>query len=211
MTTVNEYLVVFDLDGTLLREYTVCELLAEGLGRLDRMSKLEQATSLAQVRAARYEMLEWYRDVPTEFLVGLLANAKFAPGTEEALARLHGRGVLVAIASLTWKFAVEWLAKQLNIVHCLGTELSSTGDISHVWPRDKATWARRLAEQYQIPIERTAAVGDSLWDVEMLSAVGHAVFVGAEIPSKLESTLHIPNANLQEVVSWILDAFGFSV
>lgn len=34
-------LAVFDLDGTLLRGPTVCEVLARTLGRLDRMRQLE--------------------------------------------------------------------------------------------------------------------------------------------------------------------------
>ena len=34
-------LAVFDLDGTLLRGPTVCEVLAQTLGRLDQMRQLE--------------------------------------------------------------------------------------------------------------------------------------------------------------------------
>jgi len=46
-------LAVFDLDGTLLRGRTVCELLAEPLGRLDRMQQLERFSTEADLAAAR--------------------------------------------------------------------------------------------------------------------------------------------------------------
>jgi hypothetical protein len=36
-------LAVFDLDGTLLRGPTVCEVLARALGRLDRLWQLERS------------------------------------------------------------------------------------------------------------------------------------------------------------------------
>jgi len=49
-------LVVFDLDGTLLRGPTVCEVLAESLGRLERMRQLERFAGDQELRAAREEM-----------------------------------------------------------------------------------------------------------------------------------------------------------
>jgi hypothetical protein len=50
-----EALVVFDLDGTLLRGRTVCEVLAEPLGRLERMRDTEMTAraDIASVRAYR--------------------------------------------------------------------------------------------------------------------------------------------------------------
>ncbi len=51
-------LVAFDLDGTLLRGDTVCEVLARRLGRLDRMRELEAtATDLEAQLLARAEMV----------------------------------------------------------------------------------------------------------------------------------------------------------
>jgi hypothetical protein len=40
---------------------TVCEILAEPLGRLGRMRELERFSSDADLRAAREEMATWYR------------------------------------------------------------------------------------------------------------------------------------------------------
>ena len=54
--------MAFDLDGTLIRGLSLCELLAEPLGRLERMQVLEEALRGDEqaVRAAGAEMLGWY-------------------------------------------------------------------------------------------------------------------------------------------------------
>lgn len=46
-------LAVFDLDGTLLRGPTVCEILAEALGRPERMREREKVASESALKAAR--------------------------------------------------------------------------------------------------------------------------------------------------------------
>jgi phosphoserine phosphatase len=133
-------LVVFDLDGTLLRGLTVCEILAAPLGRLHATQSFEVLTSEAEIAKARIEMARWYAGVPRARLLEPLGAAAWAPGTCEGVARLLVEGVEVAIASITWQFAVEWFARQLGVSRFLGTGLSPSGAVHHVWPRDKAVW-----------------------------------------------------------------------
>ena len=52
-------IVAFDLDGTLLRGPTVCEVLAESLGRLQEMRRFESFTQESDIVAARQEMARW--------------------------------------------------------------------------------------------------------------------------------------------------------
>jgi phosphoserine phosphatase len=63
---------------------------------------------------------------------------------------------------------VSWFAKQLNVEHCLGTDISLNGEIVHVWGRAKADWLKELADVYGVPKTRTAAIGDSRGDAAML-------------------------------------------
>ena len=49
MTQVLRGIVVFDLDGTLLRGETVCEMLARPLGRIDQMQEFEQLKCEAEI------------------------------------------------------------------------------------------------------------------------------------------------------------------
>lgn len=204
-------LVVFDLDGTLLREQTVCELLAASLGHNQEMQQFEQLSLESDIIDARATMASWYVNSSQAELYSYLERATLAPNALAAIQRLQAHNIEVAIASITWKFAVAWFATRLNIHHHLATELLPSGEILHVWGRDKATWMQQLAMQYNIPSMRIAAIGDSSGDYDMLSAAHLGFFVGKDAPSNAKSVIHLPNADIQTIVDHILTAWQLSV
>ena len=106
-------LAAFDLDGTLIRGPTICERLAEHLGKLPRMQEMERLRDVAEIRAARQEMLTWYGEFP-ETLCAELPNASVAPGAAEAFQSLAQQGIHTAIVSITWTFAVAWFARRFG-------------------------------------------------------------------------------------------------
>jgi HAD superfamily phosphoserine phosphatase-like hydrolase len=200
-------LAVFDLDGTLLRGPTVCEVLAQSLGRLDHMRQLEtliSGLSDVDIAAAREEMVRWYREVSLVDLVSRLGSVTLAPRAAEGISLLRRHGVAVAMASMTWEFAVAWFARQLHVDYYVGTRLEPDGTILHFWPRDKVTWLQGLRDTLRIPASRVAAIGDSGGDVEMLRAVRHPVFVGATLPGGLPEVTHLPRADIVTVAQWII-------
>lgn len=205
-----EALVVFDLDGTLLRGPTVCEVLAQSLGRLERMRELEGCADNQELRAAREEMAGWYLSVGLATLPDSLKGARLAPGTEKGLALLRSHGVAVAIASITWGFAVASIGRRLGVEHWLGTELTASGAIHHIWPEDKGRWVRGLAGRLRVPLARTAAVGDSAGDLQMLRAVAVPVFVGRELPSAQQGWLHFPEADIEAVARHLVGIWKLS-
>jgi HAD superfamily phosphoserine phosphatase-like hydrolase len=196
-------LVVFDLDGTLLRGPTVCELLAAPLGHLAEMRSFEARSTEPEIAQARIEMAWWYLSVSRERLLGFMESAQWAPGAVAGIARLQQAGMEVAIASVTWDFAVNWVARRLNVSHTLGTRIAEDGTIEHTWPRDKADWLRGLTSQIGIQSERTAAVGDSSGDLAMLQAAGLRFFVGLRRPADL-TCIHLPAADIESVAENIL-------
>jgi len=201
-------LAVFDLDGTLLRGPTVCEVLAQALGRLDHMKQLEALIAgLADIdiAAAREEMVRWYREISVAELTSRLRSVKMAPRALEGITFLRRHGVAVAIASITWEFAVVWFARQLRVDYFVGTRLDPDGTILHFWPRDKVTWIQGLRDTLRIPESRVAAIGDSGGDIEMLQAVRHPVFVGATLPSGLPGVTHLPGADIATIAHWIIE------
>jgi HAD superfamily phosphoserine phosphatase-like hydrolase len=194
-------LVAFDLDGTLVRGPTICESLAEPLGKLSRMREFEQLRDLTQIRAARQEMLGWYGDAPQALYDKL--SLELAPGAAEAFDMLAQRGVQTAIVSITWGFAVERLACRLGADAWVGTGAHS-GEIQHFWPDDKPLWLARHADALGITMSQVAAIGDSYGDVPMLAAVGHPFFVGAALPRELAHAVHAPSADMREIAQLIL-------
>ena len=199
-------LVAFDLDGTLLRGATVCEVLAERFGKLDRMRAIEQLRDIADISAARQEMLNWYGDVPAEELCGDLQRMEIAPGAAEAFELLTSCGVPTVIISVTWSFAVEWFARRLGAEAWVGTTLTAAGSIDHFWPHDKPTWLSQYASKLGVELAEVAAVGDSHGDIPMLAKVGYPVFVGKQLPHQIGHALHKPQANLLEIAEIILAA-----
>ena len=201
-------LVAFDLDGTLLRGPTVCELLAEPLGRLAEMQRFEALSSEADIASAREEMARWYEGRSAKELCDGLDAATWAPGAREGVALLQKNGIEVVIASITWSFAVDWVAERLGVARSLGTRLEPGGAVGHVWPRDKARWLERLLSELRVPAERVAAVGDSGSDAELLSAASLPFFVGAGPPPALPALEHRPAGDIAAIAREILDRWA---
>jgi HAD superfamily phosphoserine phosphatase-like hydrolase len=199
---------VFDLDGTLLRGDTVCEVLARPLGRLEEMRRFERLKTEASIMDARAHMVGWYRARTTRALEAYLSEAHWAPGAYEAIQQLQKAGIVVGIASITWKFAVRWFAERLDISHHLGTDVRASGEIVHVWGRDKARWLKDLSVSHDVGRERTAAIGDSPGDAEMLAEAGLRFYVGADPVPEVTGLIHLPGADLRRVSERIVEAWG---
>ena len=202
-------IVAFDLDGTLIRGQTICEAIAAGIGRIERMRQFEKLRSnqFEEVKAAREEMAQWYADFSFSDLNQHLRTLQLAPGVEEGFQLLHDHGFTIAIVSLTWEFAVMWLAKRLRAEHFVGQGLSSDGVISHFWPEDKARWLTELAARLEVDMNDVAAVGDSRGDIPMLTSVGHSYWVGQEIPPELDGkVLHEPAGDIYQLAQKIIAA-----
>ena len=199
-------LVCFDLDGTLLRGRTICELLAEPLGRRREMEQLEssQPSSEQEIAEARAEMARWYDGVSLAELKSYCKTAVWAPGAKEAVAYFQHWNIHVAIASITWKFAVAWFAAELDITRFLGTDLLPSGAIEHVWGRTKGTWLRQLADDLGVDASRIAAVGDSTGDIDLLKAAALRFFVGSEPPDSVPAVIHLPAADMRTIAEHII-------
>lgn len=202
-------LAAFDLDGTLLKGDTVCEALARPLGRLGRMQEFERLSSsdVDGVRAAREEMDGWYETSTLPELHASLASMRLAPGVHEGLSLLRRSGFVIAIVSITWEFAVEWFARQLDADYFVGTRLSPDGSVVDFWPADKPVWLQKLAVKLAVPMDSVAAVGDSRGDLDMLQAVGHPYWVGHDLPAGLTASHH-PDGDIERIAHDIVVSAG---
>ena len=204
-------LAAFDLDGTLVRGESVWEAIARGIGRLERVREMEQfrPDQVAEITAAREESAGWYSAFTNDELLEHVSPIRVAPGVDDGFALLHAHGFKIAVVSLTWEFAVEWFAGRFGGDYYIGTGLSSDGEITHFWHRDKALWLARLARRLGVDMDDVAAVGDSRGDGPMLSAVGHPYWVGETVPPQLNGeVIHEPDGDIRVVAESILGAMG---
>jgi len=198
-------LVVFDLDGTLLRGSTVCEVLAAPVHRSAEMAEFETLHAIDDLRAARETMFTWYGDRPLRELCRWLEAATLAPGAVEGCGRLRAAGCALAIASFTWRFAVNHFADLIGAEYRLGSSVRADGSWDHVWADTKAEWIAELMSKLGLDRDDVAAVGDGSFDVPMLQAVGVPVFVGlVPVPGLPDHTVMLPDADLRLVADSLL-------
>jgi HAD superfamily phosphoserine phosphatase-like hydrolase len=197
-------LAAFDLDGTLVRDRTCVESIARTIGREEECAAFEclDMRDVLAVTAAREAMAEWYRPYTREELTAGLSELTLAAGSEDAFALLREHGVVTAIVSITWSFAVEWFANRLSADYAHGTRLLD-GRVEHVWPSDKGRWLRSLTARLDVPQQAVAAVGDSEGDRELLEAAGIRYCVGQrkiEVPE----VVHLPRASILELAQQLV-------
>lgn len=198
-------LVVFDFYGTLSRGLTICEVLAKSLSKLPRMNEMELLETKVEITAAREEMVLWYDSMSDEDVAKVLQDVALAPGLSEAFSLFRAHGVVIAIASITWRFAIEHFTKEWGVEHYIGTGISAAGGIEHVWAEDKAQFLRSLSYQLGLPQSRVAAVGDSSGDFDMLDVAGESIFVGPSTAQCAGSWKHMPNANISEIAEYLME------
>lgn len=198
-------LVVFDFDGTLSRGPTICEVLAESLSKLPRMKEIELLKTKDELTAAREEMAPWWDSMSEEDITKSLQGVKLAPRREEAFSLLREHGVVIAIASITCRFAIEHFAKEWEIEHYIGTGTSEAGVIEHVWAEQKAEFLKSLSTELGLPRSRIAAIGDSSGDFDMLDVAGEPIFVGASTAQCAGSWKHMPNADISEIAEYLVE------
>jgi phosphoserine phosphatase len=149
-------------------------------------------------------MADWYLTAGSSVINRFVPINNWAPNASLGIELLINGGWHVAIASVTWKFAVEKVAEKLGIADVLATGLHwESGSIDHVFPEDKARFMKQLALKRGIPMSRVAAVGDSSGDYPMLTAACHGIFVGTEEPA-LPDVAHMPNAAIDQIAEYVL-------
>jgi HAD superfamily phosphoserine phosphatase-like hydrolase len=198
-------LVAFDVDGTLLRGETICECIGRQIGKAAEMRAFERLTSRDEIAAARREMATWYRPYTRQALLDCLQTVRLAPGARKGFAQLREAGVKTALVSITWSFAVEWLAKELGADFAVGTDWLDTGEVADFWPDDKAIWLEQLMRRLNIAREAVAVVGDSAGDIPMLKLAGRGYFVGAAMPGLPPHVQHYPGASIDVLVGAMSD------
>lgn len=108
-------------------------------------------------------------------------------------------GVKIALVSITWEFAVGWLASELGADYAGGTVWKDDGTVSHFWLEDKANYLNSLL--CELDLQRNAlARGRGSTRVHMLNLASRSYFVGSHLPSELSHAKHWRDADIEEIV-----------
>jgi phosphoserine phosphatase len=209
-TSTHHYypVVVFDLDGTLLRRTTVALLLAEHLGQADTINELERAFVAGEIssHAIADASAASYAGRTTSEIESVLAAASWIDGIDETLRTLAEAGSHVLLATITWRFAAELLQERHGFVAVSGTELQVTdgvvgGNVLRYFDEhDKLRFVEDWCAERGLSLAQVAAVGDSRSDLPLFRRSGRSVALNATPEAQRAATCVIDTEDLREVL-----------
>jgi phosphoserine phosphatase len=201
--------VVFDLDGTLLRGTTVSLLLAEWLGRTAEIARLEKAfraheitnSVIAETSAA------WFAGQRTDEIWQVLGDGPWIDGMTETFGALRASGASLLLGTITWSFAAEMLRERYGFAAVSGTEMQAangilSGTISRSFDEhDKARFVEQWCSRRAISMDQVAAVGDSRSDIPLFRRAGLSIALNATPDAKEIATHVLETDDLRDVLT----------
>jgi len=186
-------LAVFDMDSTLIQQEVIDEL-ARTVGRYDEVAKVTEAAMRGELdfeeslrqRVSKLEGVEttiWEtlrRDVIT-----------ITPGARELIKVLGSRGWMTAVLSGGFTPLAEWLKGELGLNYAFANYLETSADGSQLTGRlvagsrivdakTKSDLLIKIAEECNVPLTHTIAVGDGSNDLLMMHEAGLGIAFNAK-------------------------------
>ncbi|MEM9345583.1 MAG: phosphoserine phosphatase SerB [Planctomycetota bacterium] len=209
MTNNKPYeLVAFDMDSTLIQAECIDEIAKEaGVG--DEVAAVTEAAMRGELDfagslASRVALL---KGLDVHVLESVYERIKLMPGAIELFDALQTKGVKTAILSGGFVFFAERFADRLGAetYHCNDLEVvdgkltgKTQGPI--VDAQAKADHLINLAEQWGIPLEQTASVGDGANDLKVMAAAGLGVAFCAKPAVQEQADVAVNAKDLTELI-----------
>jgi phosphoserine phosphatase len=181
-------LIVMDVDSTLIQNEVIDELAAEAGVAVEVSRLTAEAMSgkldFKETLARRVSLLE---GLPVEKLETVAGRLQLTDGAARLIHVLQKLGYTTAIVSGGFTFFTEKLKQQLKLDYAFANELEIengrlTGRLVGriIDAQTKADTLRYIAEQEDIDLEQTLAVGDGANDLLMLETAGLGVAFNAK-------------------------------
>jgi phosphoserine phosphatase SerB len=183
-------LVLFDMDGTLLKNRTFF-VFAEQYGFTDRLMMILKSEKRPYEKTIAIASL--LKGLKKKNLLDLFHRIPLQEDVESVLTELHKRKIITAIASDSYQFAADDLKDRLGMNYAFANDLIIeegivTGDIAirnsqlhedvidhQVYSNCKSDILEELCQSLHLSLEETIAVGDGIVDRGMLSRAGLGV------------------------------------
>ena len=203
-------LVVFDMDGTLLRPKSSWQLLHDHFGtdNSEMLARyLRHKVDDAEFVARDLELWTAANGGPVDAATvnRVLDGAEPLPGAAEAVEGLHAAGVATAIISggidyLAQKLAAEWGMAEAHANPLFDSPVGLQGEI-RVSGHAKAPVMRDVMARHGVSRDEVAAVGDTVIDLDLFALAGTSVAVNTSDGRVIEAaTHHLPRETLDGVL-----------
>jgi phosphoserine phosphatase len=205
---VSRFLVVFDVDSTLIQD-EVIELLAEQAGKRAEVAALTDAAmrgelDFAESLKARVATLS---GLPESVIRATFDRVRFTPGAAALIDHIHSIGGVVGAVSGGFSQILEPMAKSLKIDFHLANQLGVldgklTGEVDGaiIDKAAKAEALERWSTQAGIPLVNTIAVGDGANDILMMNSAALGIAFNAKPLVREKSDLVVELLDLAELI-----------
>jgi phosphoserine phosphatase len=183
---VTEYLVVFDVDSTLIED-EVIELLAEVAGKRDEVAAVTERAMAGELDFAQslIERVATLKGLPDSVFADVQSRIKITKGAKETIQAIQAAGGKVGAVSGGFNQLLTPLAQILNLDYARANQLEVVDGLltGKVIGKiiDRTAKAQALSEwSADSGLSRTVAVGDGANDLEMLATAELGVAFNAK-------------------------------
>uniref|UniRef100_UPI004047A833 phosphoserine phosphatase SerB n=1 Tax=Aquiluna sp. TaxID=2053504 RepID=UPI004047A833 len=206
---MTSFLVVFDVDSTLINEEAI-ELLAEHSGNREKVAEITERSMRGEIdfSTSLIERVATLKGLPESVLEQTAKSLTPTKGASELIQEIHTRGGKAAAVSGGFIQLLTGLKRELNLdyaqANTLGIENGKlTGEVvgEMVNREAKAKYLKLWAEENDIPLERTFAIGDGANDLGMMAIAGLSVAFCAKPIVRESADVVIDERDLTKVIA----------
>ena len=200
-------LLVMDMDSTAIQIECIDEI-AKLAGTGEMVAEVTERAMRGELdfTASLRSRVATLKGADANILQQVRENLPLMPGLTQLVLKLETLGWKVAIASGGFTFFAEYLRDKLRLTAVVANELeimdgkftgNVIGDI--VDAQYKAKTLTRLAQEYEIPLAQTVAIGDGANDLPMIKAAGLGIAYHAKPKVNEKAEVTIRHADLMGV------------
>ena len=206
---MTSFLVVFDVDSTLINEEAI-ELLAEHSGNREKVAEITERSMRGEIdfSTSLIERVATLKGLPESVLGQTAKSLTPTKGASELIQEIHTRGGKAAAVSGGFIQLLTGLKRELNLdyaqANTLGVENGMlTGEVvgELVNREAKAKYLKLWAQENDIPLERTFAIGDGANDLGMMAIAGLSVAFCAKPVVRESADVVIDERDLTKVIA----------
>ena len=161
-------LVVFDVDGTLIKARSSWQFLHEQLGTWDKGKQYAKQFFQGLIMYEEWARLDasLWKDFPIEKVQQIVDSLRYADGAKGVITTLRKGGFKVVLLSAGLSLITERIKKEIGVDDALANELVVesgflTGEVKvNVSVRNKDEVLRSILQKFDAKINECAAVGD---------------------------------------------------
>lgn len=202
------FLVVFDVDSTLINEEAI-EVLAEEAGVRAEVARITEASMRGEVDFSESlrQRVKLLAGIPEARLDLVRRKLTLTEGASELVAAIHSRGGVAAAVSGGFNQLLEPIRTSLQLDYIRANDLEInlgklTGRVIEpiVDRSAKANFLEKLREQLGLQPQQTIAVGDGANDIEMIQTAGLGIAFCAKPALRQHADILIETRNLAQII-----------